>query len=60
MSVNSSMMNLSAYEQMRVLLYATRWESGITTRDLLNDEMEGERWLVWAASNVCVFIFCIL
>ena len=60
MSVNASMIDLTAHEQMRVLLYAARWEGGIATRELLNDEIEGERWLVWAASNVCVNIFCIL
>ena len=51
------MMDLTPHEQMRVLLYAARWEAGIATRELMSDEIEGERWLVWAASNVCNFFF---
>lgn len=56
MSINASMMDLTPQEQMRVLLYAARWEAGIAMRELLSDEVEGERWLVWAACNVCINI----
>jgi hypothetical protein len=56
MNINPTMMDLTPHEQMRVLLYAARWEAGIATRELMNDEIEGERWLVWAASNVCIIL----
>ena len=46
------MADLPPHAQIRALLYAVRWETGIATSDLLLNEVEGERWLVWAASNV--------
>ena len=52
MSINPNMLDSSPYEQVCALLYAVRWETSIATRDFLNDDVEGERWLVWAASNV--------
>lgn len=52
MSINTKMSDFSPYEQMCALQYAVRWETSIATQDFLNDEVEGERWLVWAASNV--------
>ena len=34
------------------LEYTVRWDVGITKQDLLSRELEGERWLVWAAGSV--------
>jgi len=42
----------SALAQTQALTYAVRWETGISPQDFTNDVLEGERWLVWAASSV--------
>ena len=34
------------------LAYTVRWDVGITKQDFLSRELEGERWLVWAAGSV--------
>ena len=34
------------------LAYTVRWDVGITKRDFLSRELEGEWWLVWAAGSV--------
>lgn len=39
----------SALAQLRALTYAVRWEAGA---DSLASPLEGDRWLVWAASSV--------
>jgi trafficking protein particle complex subunit 8 len=39
----------SALAQLRAVTYAVRWESGA---DFLTSTLEGDRWLVWAASSV--------
>lgn len=43
--------------QFRALLYAVRWEAGIPPQQLLNSDVEGERWLIWAAGNVGCMCF---
>ena len=44
--------DLSALSQLRALVYAVRWESSITSSDFLSSVLEGDKWLVWAASSV--------
>jgi hypothetical protein len=34
------------------LAYTVRWDVGIAKQDFLSRELEGERWLVWAAGSV--------
>ncbi|KAF9244569.1 ER-golgi trafficking TRAPP I complex 85 kDa subunit-domain-containing protein [Melanogaster broomeanus] len=37
--------------QLQALMYAVRWEAGVTTSDFVGHVLEGERWLAWAAGN---------
>ncbi|KDR85341.1 hypothetical protein GALMADRAFT_234163 [Galerina marginata CBS 339.88] len=50
-SIHPNMADLPPHAQIRALLFAVRWEAGIATQDFLHNALEGERWLVWAASN---------
>ncbi|KAH9858208.1 ER-golgi trafficking TRAPP I complex 85 kDa subunit-domain-containing protein [Lenzites betulinus] len=40
-----------AHAQLRALAYAVRWETGIDRQEFLGSTLEGERWLVKAASS---------
>jgi trafficking protein particle complex subunit 8 len=48
-TITSSGAEASALAQLRALTYAVRWEAGT---DFLASSLEGDRWLVWAASSV--------
>jgi trafficking protein particle complex subunit 8 len=39
----------SALAELRAATYAVRWEA---SADFLTSPLEGDRWLVWAASSV--------
>ena len=59
-TIHPNMADLPPLAQVRALRYAVRWEAGIATQDFLSGTLEGERWLVWAASNVCLISFLAL
>ncbi|KAF9475629.1 hypothetical protein BDN70DRAFT_883515 [Pholiota conissans] len=50
-SIYSFTSDLPPHAQLRGLSYAVRWEAGIAPSDFVSPMLEGERWLVWAASN---------
>ena len=49
MSINTS---YPASVLVTALAYTVCWDVGITKQDFLSRELEGERWLVWAAGSV--------
>lgn len=51
-SIHPPSPELPAHAQLLALIYAVRWEVGITSSEFLSSLLEGERWLVWAAGNV--------
>lgn len=53
-TIQAATPQLSAQAQLKGLIYAVRWEIGISSSDFLGSVLEGERWLVWAAGNVRV------
>ena len=48
-ATTSSDAESSALAQLRAVAYAVRWEA---SADFLTSHLEGDRWLVWAASSV--------
>jgi hypothetical protein len=48
-TIISSDADASALAQLRALTYAVLWEA---SADFLANPLEGDRWLVWAASSV--------
>lgn len=48
-TTTSSDAEASALAQLRAITYAVRWEA---SADFLTSPLEGDRWLVWAASSV--------
>jgi len=59
-TIHPNMADLPPLAQIRALMYAVRWEAGISTQDFISSTLEGERWLVWAASNVCLISLLML
>ena len=51
-SIHFNSTEVYPHAQVRALLCAVRWEAAISPQDFINNVLEGERWLVWAAGNV--------
>jgi hypothetical protein len=52
-------LNVQSPEQalLRSLLHIVRWEIGIGYPEFMSNDLEGEKWLAWAAGNVCLTFF---
>lgn len=53
----------SKLSQYRGLTYAIRWQSGMLLSDFLDNQVDGDRWLSWAAGTVSsatqfIFVRC--
>jgi len=51
-AITSINANYPASMLVAALTYTARWDVGITKQDFLSRDLEGERWLVWAAGSV--------
>ena len=54
-AITSINTNYPASMLITALAYTVRWDLGITKQDFLGKELEGERWLIWAAGSVRSF-----
>jgi len=56
-NLHSTPYDIPPHAQVRALLYAVRWEAGVSHSDFISSVMEGEKWLIWAAGIVRIPFF---